>query len=205
MLAHVAVPDGPVLESDLRIAEPAVPARGSAVLVHPHPAFGGHRDVWLLPLLAARLAAAGWTTLRIDTRGVRRSTGTSGDGAAEGADVAAAAAHVRSVASGADRCAVIGWSFGALAALHAPALDPAITDWVGIAAPTRPVPDVALAPLPPLPAVRRAAVVGELDPWFGPATLGVLALDAVRVLPGADHFFFDRDDDVADAVLELLR
>src|SRR5688500_11329193 len=109
-------PRGP-LRGRLRIAAPEAPARGVAVLCHPHPAFGGNMDVWLLPVLGEALAADGWHVLRFDFASVRDGMDPDGPAnghAAERADLAAAIAFVRAetTADTSSRLALVGWSFG---------------------------------------------------------------------------------------------
>lgn len=198
--------DGVVLDGRLR--RPDGRSRGSALLCHPHPAFGGHMDAWLLPAVSEVLADAGWTTLRFNFRGVRRGGGVSRDACEEVADLAGACALARARTRGARRCAVVGWSFGALIGLLHGLRDPRVTDWVGIAPAVGPTPGVVLPPLPEGIAgwaARRTVIVGEHDAFYPVARMNVLAPHALDVLPGADHFLFDRDDDVAARVAAALR
>lgn len=187
--------------------------QGAAVLCHPHPAFGGTMDVWLLPVLARALADAGWWALRFDLRGVGASEGTTDDGREAVADVLGAVDHVVAVAAGASarsqlRRAVVGWSFGATLALHAAVADDAIADWIGICPPTRVLPDVPM--LPPVPqgleaaCTRRTAVVAEHDAFYPPGTVGAVVPHRTVVVQGADHFLFDRDAEVAAIVVAAL-
>lgn len=200
---------GPLLEG--RVRRPASAEGAVAVLCHPHPASGGHMDVWLLPTIAQRLADEGWSVLRFNIRGVGGSEPGPGawDGRAETADLDGALTAARGLVAQAGRTAVIGWSFGALLGLlHGPG-DARVTDWVGIAPPTRGLVDPAMVP-PPLEAVqrwtaRRAVVVGAHDQFFPPAEVDVLAPDVVHVMADADHFLFDRDREVADLVAGTLR
>lgn len=197
--------DGVVLDGRVRVPD-TTPA-GTAVLCHPHPGFGGHMDSWLLPRIAERLAERGWVALRFDFRGVRNGGAVSAGACEEAADLAGACRAARDRAPAGRRCAVVGWSFGALVGVHHGLRDERVTDWVGIAPPTGPVAGVALPPLPvgvAAWAARRTAIVGAHDQFFPPASLGVLAPDATAVLEGADHFLFDRDDEVADLVVEAL-
>lgn len=83
-----------------------------------------------------------------------------------------------------------------------------VTDWVGIAPAVGPTPGVVLPPLPEAIAgwaARRTVIVGEHDGFYPVARMSVLARHALDVLPGADHFLFDRADDVAARVAAALR
>lgn len=192
--------DGIRLEGRLR--EPAGTPRGVALLLHPHPAFGGTMDVWLLPAIAERLAADGWATLRLNFRGVGGSGGAQTGGRAEELDARAGLDWLVRGWPGAPT-AVVGWSFGAMIGLR---LGTAVDRWVGIAPPTRTVDEVPLvgaivpAVLPP----HRTVIVGAHDQFFPPDTVGVLRPDDIVVLPDADHFLFDLDPVVAEAVAAAL-
>lgn len=202
------------LRGRLRGANPDAPPRGGAVLCHPHPAFGGNMDVWLLPCVGEALAADGWDVLRFDFASVAGGMDPDGPAnahAAERADLAAAIAFLRgaSARTAGGRLALAGWSFGALvAALHGVA-DPAITDWVGIAPATRPLPDLPLAEPPASRlsgwAARRTVIAGAHDQFFPPSAAAVYQPHTVHVLADCDHFFFDHDRDVAALTVSALR
>ena len=176
---------------------------GSAVLLHPHPAHGGDRDVWLLPIIGAALAAAGWAVMRLNFRGVGDSGGQQTSGLDEHLDAEAAVDWMRTTYPEVAQTAAVGWSFGAGIGLR---LGTRIDHWVGIAPPTRHLEGLALhgdlvpEVLPP----RRSVIVGSHDQFFPPDTVSVLSPDRVVVLQDADHFLFDRDPEVAGHVVELL-
>lgn len=201
MYVQMTASDGTNLSGVLR--SPVGTTRGAAVLLHPHPAHGGDRDVWLLPSVGHTLAAAGWAVLRLNFRGVGDSGGDQTAGLFEHLDAEAAIDWLRSNVPDAPRVAAVGWSFGATIGLR---LGRQIDDWVGIAPPTRQVDGVVihgdLVPevLPP----RRCVVVGSHDQFYPPDTVEVLAPHHVVVIPDADHFLFDRDPEVAGRVLALL-
>lgn len=193
--------DGIPLEGSLR--EPRASPVGVALLLHPHPAFGGTMDVWLLPTIAHRLAADGWVVLRINFRGVGGSGGQQTGGRREHADAEGALAWLT------DRwpvlpSAVVGWSFGAMIGLR---LGSAVDHWVGIAPPTRHVAEVPLeGPIvPDLLPPQRTVIVGAHDQFFPPDTIPLLHPHATHVLADADHFLFDRDPEVAELVAAALR
>lgn len=198
--ARVRAADGTPIEGRLRLPdrEPA----GAALLLHPHPAFGGTMDVWLLPSIGRRLAEDGWAVLRINFRGVGGSGGSRSNGRSEHLDAEGALTWLRTRLPGVP-AAVVGWSFGAMIGLR---LGVAVDAWVGIAPPTRPVAEVVLeGPLVPdeLPP-HRTVVVGEHDQFYPPATAGVLRPDRLDVVAGGDHFLFDRDPEVAELVAAAL-
>lgn len=201
---HVPVPGGKAPLPG-RFRRPSGRHEGAAVICHPHPAYGGNMDVWLLPTIAERLAGHGWASLRFNFRTAGRAEPT--DGRSECADLAAALDFVAARLPGVNRVAVVGWSFGALVGmLHGPH-DPRVTDWVGIGAPTRYAEQAPMA-LPPADldrwSARKTVIVGEHDTFFPPSTVEVLHPDAVHIVPGTDHFLFDRDDEVADLVVSVL-
>lgn len=200
MNAPVLAADGIPLEARVRL--PDGEPRGGVLLLHPHPAFGGHMDVWLLPTIADRLAVDGWAVLRVNFRGVEGSGGAQTGGVEEHLDAEGALAHLDGLVPGRP-LAVAGWSFGAMVGLR---LGDRVDRWVGISAPTRPLPAVPLeGPLVPdvLPP-SRVAITGAADQFFPAEGLTALSPDRTVVVPGADHFWFDLDHVVADLVADAL-
>jgi hypothetical protein len=178
--------------------------------------FGGTMDTWLLPGIATRLASDGWTVLRMNFRGVGASEGESTDGSGEVLDALGALAFLDEVAGPPEpaqnlRRAVIGWCFGALVGLLLAEHDAAVTvtDWVGIGPPTRRLKAIPFTepPYQALPGwrARRCVIVGEFDQLYPPGSVAVLDPDVVHVVPGADHFMADRDEEVVDVVWKALR
>lgn len=201
------------LRGRLRLAADGAPPQGAAVLCHPHPAFGGNMDVWLLPMLGQALAADGWHVLRFDFGSVRH--GVDPDGAANGhaaerADLRAALAFLRQrgLRDG-PRLALGGWSFGALVALLHGLDEPDVTDWVGIAPALGPLPDLPMAPVPADRVAawraRRVVIAGRHDQFFPAEAMASLDAAELHVLDDCDHFFFDRDRDLAELVTASLR
>src|SRR5215218_6298454 len=109
--------DGARLEGELRL--PDEPARGSAVLCHPHPRHGGSKDHPLLWAIRNELAATrGLAVLSFNFRGVMGSAGTYGGGRDELKDAAAAVGEIRASVGDGLPTLVVGWSFGASVALR---------------------------------------------------------------------------------------
>ena len=159
-----------------------VPARGVAVIAHPHPLFGGTMDNKVVQTLARAFVSTGWTAVRFNFRGVGASEGVHDEGyraivaqlAPEGA------------------IAVAGFSFGAFVAINAlQALwserDVRQVALIG-ASVARVVP-----PALPVDALERTLVVhGEADDTVALAALMDWARPQslpVTVVPGGGHFF----------------
>ncbi|MEX0754519.1 MAG: alpha/beta fold hydrolase [Actinomycetota bacterium] len=197
--------DGVSLEGEVR--RPADgPARGGAVLCHPHPREGGSKDHPLLWALRSDLSRRGFAVLSFNFRGVMGSSGTYGGGHAELQDARAAIDRVRTETDGGTL--LVGWSFGANVALRLAVDDTRIAGLAAIGLPlgTR---RVRLPPLPDPPALRglRAPVLllaGEHD-IFCPSdelrALGAQLRDArVEITPGTDHYYWRREPIAADQV-----
>lgn len=172
-----------------------------AVVCHPHPAFGGRMDTPLVLNLADALAAAGWSTLRFNFRGLDGSGGAPTGGLAEHEDVAAAVDWARS--HGAAEVALVGYSFGALMAARAIAAGTSVTSLAAVGFPTTILGQDAARVGDLLRALDRRLpwlfVSGDADQFSEIDRLAGWAADrpSVRldVLPGRGHFFAGADSD----------
>ena len=79
--------DGPVGAMELRIDAPAEPARGIAIVAHPHPLLGGSAMHKVPHLLAGALRDASWLAVRPNFRGVGASQGSHDEGNGEMQDM----------------------------------------------------------------------------------------------------------------------
>lgn len=179
---------GPV--GELEIAEDAAagPVRGTAVIAHPHPLFGGTLDNKVVQTLARAFTQRGWNTVRFNFRGVGASAGTYDEGRGELADMLAVVSHAQPQGP----LALAGFSFGAFVASHAfarlhPVREIASLVLVGTAASRFPVAAIA-----PEAHDRTLVIHGEADDtvplsavmdWARPQVLPVL------VVPAGGHFF----------------
>jgi alpha/beta superfamily hydrolase len=154
----------------------------AAVVLHPHPQYGGDMDNHVVLAICAALAARGATTLRFNFRGAGRSEGRFDNGRGEAADARAGVAVARTAAPGVP-LVLAGYSFGAMiAGAIAGEARPSMLVLVS--------PLVGMAGLPPLdPALPTLVIAGDRDE-IAPAT-AVRALasgetEAV-VVAGIDH------------------
>jgi uncharacterized protein len=165
-----------------------VPARGVAVIAHPHPLFGGTMDNKVVQTLARAFMQCGWHAVRFNFRGVGTSQGVYDEGRGELQDLLAVVAHV----APAGPLALAGFSFGAFVTSHAVRVlllgrEPAKLVLVGTA-----VTRFEVAPIPPELHDRTLVLHGEQDDivpladvlqWARPQSL------PVTVVPGVEHFF----------------
>ena len=168
-------------------AQGATP-RGTAIIAHPHPLFGGTMDNKVVQTLARAFVQCGWRAVRFNFRGVGASQGEHDEGRGETEDFLAV---VRQCAPDGP-LALAGFSFGSFVmsqALQALWATRGIEKLVFVgAAASR----FQLATLPPEAHGRTLVVHGEHDDtvplgavmdWARPQTL------PVTVIPGGSHFF----------------
>jgi alpha/beta superfamily hydrolase len=176
------------------------------VFCHPHPMQRGTMTAPLMNAVTGHLVAAGFAVLRFNFRGVGGSTGTHGHGIDEMDDVAAAVDHAQGTYPDL-QFGLCGWSFGAATALGWQARDGSTAPYAGISPPVRSDRSPELPPPDQLVPARRRFVIGYRDQF---CTVDEIREDAgaigadVEVLPGSDHFFYFREERVAEAVVEGL-
>jgi len=128
----IQVADGQ-LEAILK--EPgSAPARGVALVLHPHPLGGGTMHNKVVFRAASALNDASLVTLRINFRGVGKSTGTHEEGRGELDDVRAGLDYLRE--KYADKpIAICGFSFGARVGLEVGISDDRVLNLISIGTP----------------------------------------------------------------------
>jgi alpha/beta superfamily hydrolase len=200
---HLTTADG--LRLDALWDAPDDPG-AAIVFCHPHPLHGGSMRAPLVVKAAARLVELGFGVLRFDFRGVGGSEGHHDHGVGERLDIDSAWSELTERAPGLRR-GIVGWSFGAATSLNW-VVDRAVdTPWVGIA------PPVTSDRTPDLPTGdtgrgRKAIVVGDRDQFVSPTELAAYAAEVgaeLHVMPGSDHFFYFREQRLADLVADGLR
>jgi alpha/beta superfamily hydrolase len=195
--------DAVSLEGELRLPERE--RRGSAVLCHAHPRFGGSKDHPILWALRGDLARRGLAVLAFNFRGTMGSGGTFGGGRAEVRDVAAAITRVR--AEGDGPTLVVGWSFGANVALREALDDERVNALALIGFPLTHALDIPPAPsATELRSLRRPVLLlsGETDGYSPSDPLRELARSfrdaTVEIVPGTDHYLWRREREAAAIV-----
>ncbi|HEY5899921.1 MAG TPA: alpha/beta hydrolase [Burkholderiales bacterium] len=170
---------GPAGRIECAVDAPDAPARGAALIAHPHPLYGGTLDNKVVQTLARAFVELGYEAWRPNFRGVGGTEGRHDEGKGELEDLAAIVAHLKP-----ERLALAGFSFGAgVQAQLSLRVKAERLVLVGVA-----VTRFKLAPVQ----AGTLLIHGELDEtvplaavldWARPQDLPVV------VIPGADHFF----------------
>ncbi|MBC5763465.1 alpha/beta hydrolase [Ramlibacter albus] len=195
---------GPAGRLQCQRDRPEGETRGTAVIAHPHPLFGGTMDNKVVQTIARAFVQSGWTAVRFNFRGVGKSEGQHDDGNGEVDDLLA----VVTGAAHDGRLALAGFSFGSFVTVRA-----LQSLWT-----TREIEHIVLVgtaasrfQVPPVPAeahVRTLVIHGEQDDtvplasvmdWARPQSL------PVTVVPGGEHFFHGQLPLLKNLVLRHLR
>ena len=173
---------------EIAIDTPAGPARGVAVIAHPHPLFGGTMDNKVVQTLARAFTQCGWTAVRFNFRGVGASTGSHDEGRGELQDLLTVVRH----AAPGGPLALAGFSFGAFVTTHAFAALQAEREIASLVLVGTAASRFAVAPVPATFHTQTLVIHGETDDtvplaavldWARPQAL------PVTVVPGVGHFF----------------
>ncbi|MBF6599348.1 MAG: hypothetical protein IVW36_02420 [Dehalococcoidia bacterium] len=171
-------------------------ARLAALVLHPHPAYGGDMRNHVVQAICATLAQAGASTLRFNLRAVNSGVFDSAEAAS---DARAALDELRALAASAPLL-FAGYSLGAQMAAGLAASEPC-------AAAILVSPPLAMLPLPEIPAgLATLAVAGDADPVCPAERLRGVAAPrcAVRLVPGMDHGWSGGTDELTAAIASFV-
>jgi|SRR5687768_6269135 alpha/beta superfamily hydrolase len=175
---RVTVP-GPAGRIECALDEPESPARGVALIAHPHPLYGGTLDNKVVQTLARAFVELGYAAWRPNFRGVGATEGTHDEGRGELEDLHAVLRH-----TDAKTFALAGFSFGAaLQAQLAQRAAPERLVLVGIGITRIPAPNVPQDTLLIHGESDDTVPLAAVLDWARPQDLPVI------IVPGADHFF----------------
>ena len=104
--------DGAAGRIETVIERPAGATRGTALVAHPHPLYGGTLDNKVVQTLARTFLELGYVALRPNFRGVGASEGVHDEGRGETEDLLRVAAHAKDYL-GDLPLVLAGFSFGA--------------------------------------------------------------------------------------------
>nr|WP_276328589.1 alpha/beta hydrolase [Nitrospirillum amazonense] len=176
-----------------------------ALLLHPHPQYGGTMNNKVVYTLFHAFAQRGFSCLRFNFRGVGRSQGTYDRGEGELSDAASALDWLQTYNPNATACWIGGFSFGAWIGMQLLMRRPEIDGFVSVAPPANMFDFSFLAPCPS----SGLIVHGDKDELVPDAAVTKLVnklsnqrdikIDFKKV-EGANHFFNDRSDALNEVV-----
>jgi alpha/beta superfamily hydrolase len=182
------------------------PPKGVALVLHPHPLGGGTMHNKVVFRAAAALNDAGLITLRINFRGVGQSTGAHDEGHGERDDVRAGLDYLSQNYPNLNTT-LCGFSFGARVGLEVGISDERVRYLIGIGTPVNKY-DFEF-----LQACRKPLLLvhGEHDEFGASEEVKQIASELASlthvtlvIIPGADHFFENKLDELKRAIGEWI-
>lgn len=170
------------------------PGAPIALILHPHPQYGGTMNNKVVYTLFNCFQKLGFSVLRFNFRSVGRSQGNFEDGPGELSDATIALDWLQSVNPEARQCWIAGYSFGAWIGLQLLMRRPDINNFIAISPPANEKDFSFLAPCP----APGLIVQGGTDEIANPPSVATLAkrLNAQRsvqvdfaLIEDADHMY----------------
>src|SRR3954469_4338094 len=180
-----------------------------AIVLHPHPQFGGTMNNKIVYDLFYAFVQRGFSALRFNFRGVGRSQGSFDHGAGELSDAAAALDWVQAVTPDAKSCWIAGVSFGAWIGMQLLMRRPEIEGFISVAPPANRFDFSFLAPCPSSglivhgdsdAAVPHKDVTGRVDKLK--TQKGIIIEQ--KVTPGPNHFFDGKVEPLLTSISQYL-
>ncbi len=198
--------DGIQLEGLLGIQE-ALSNKKGMVLCHPHPQFGGNMYNTVITTAVEVAQKEGYSTLRFNFRGVRRSGGQYGEGIKEQEDVKSAIDYLCLKLEGQlNSLILLGYSFGAMTGIPVAVNDRRVTGMVMVA------PPLEKSSFEFLKGCKKdkLIIVGSEDEFCPKPILeewyqSLEEPKSLSVIEGEDHFFFSNPRSILQPLQEFLR
>ncbi|MCC7045516.1 MAG: alpha/beta hydrolase [Alphaproteobacteria bacterium] len=201
--------NGPVGRLEGRYQHSKDPSAPIALILHPHPQYGGTMNNKVVYTLFHTFARLGFSTLRFNFRGVGRSQGTFNRGEGELSDAASALDWLQTYNPNARGCWIAGFSFGAWISMQLLMRRPEISGFISVAPPANLFDFTFLAPCPASglivhgnsdDVVPQEAVQKLVDKLKHQKDIHI----QFKVADGANHFFADQMEQLAEIVTEYL-
>jgi alpha/beta superfamily hydrolase len=176
-----------------------------ALMLHPHPQFGGTMNNQIVYNLYYTFVERGFSVLRFNFRGLGRSQGFFDNGPGELADAASALDWLQLQNPDSRSCWIAGVSFGTWIAMQLLMRRPEVEGFICVAPPSNLYDFSFLAPCPS----SGLMINGDKDRVVPSASVAELSqrLKTQRgikithqVIPGANHFFENKTDELKEAV-----
>lgn len=165
-----------------------------ALILHPHPQYGGTMNNKVVYTLFSVFQRLGFSVLRFNFRSVGRSQGNFEDGLGELSDATVALDWLQAMNPDARQCWIAGYSFGAWIGLQLLMRRPDINNFIAVSPPANEKDFSFLAPCPTSGLITQ----GSIDEIVNPASVTSLVkkLSTQRnvevdyaLIEGADHMY----------------
>ncbi|MEO0672282.1 MAG: alpha/beta hydrolase [Pseudomonadota bacterium] len=186
--------NGPVGRLEARYHHEPASDSPIALILHPHPQFGGTMNNQVVYNLYYTFAERGFSVLRFNFRGVGRSQGYFDNGPGELSDAASALDWLQVAKPDSKACWIVGVSFGTWIAMQLLMRRPEIDSFICVAPPANLYDYSFLAPCP----ASGLLVNGERDRVVPSAAVAELSVKTKvqkgiilhhKIIPDANHFF----------------
>jgi alpha/beta superfamily hydrolase len=201
---------GPAGRLEGRYQQGREPTSPIAIVLHPHPQYGGTMNNKVVYTLFHTFVNAGFSVLRFNFRGVGRSQGVFSRGEGELSDAAAALDWLQTFTPNARGCWIAGFSFGAWISMQLLMRRPEISGFIAVAPPANLFDFTFLAPCP----ASGLIVHGGSDDLVPEEAVEKLVdklkhqreivIDS-RTVDEANHFFQGQTEALARIVAEYLQ
>lgn len=201
--------NGPEGRLEGRYRHSGVPNAPIAMVLHPHPQYGGTMNNKVCYSLFQIFGRHGFSVLRINFRGVGRSQGEFDNGIGELSDAASALDWLQSINPDASNCWIGGFSFGAWIAMQVLMRRPEIHGFIAVAPPANMHDFAFLAPCPS----SGMIIHGNADELVPEPSVALLAEKVskqrnieveYKIIDGANHFLNGHIDTFTGHVNDYL-
>jgi len=186
--------------------EPNAPV---AILLHPHPEFGGTMNNQIIYDLYYMFVERGFATLRYNSRGVGRSQGLFDHGLGELSDAAGALDWLQSINPESKGSWIGGFSFGAWIGMQLLMRRPEVEGFISIAPPENLYDFSFLAPCP-----SSGLIIHGIEDKVAPVESVQRLVDKLQaqkgitieqqMVEGANHFFTGQTEELLERCSEYL-
>ncbi|MCC2646484.1 MAG: alpha/beta hydrolase [Rickettsiaceae bacterium] len=180
------------------------------LVLHPHPVYGGTMNNKVVYAMYKTFVENGFTTLRINFRGVGKSQGEFDNGVGELTDAATALDWLQTQNPFATDFWIAGFSFGSWVGMQLMMRRPEITNFLAVSPPVNKYDFTFLSPCP-VPGLivqgNRDSIVSEeavLD-MVDKLSKQKQAPVECKIINGADHFFREKMDELQSTIDDYLK
>lgn len=201
--------NGPEGRLEGRYTPGKTPNAPIALILHPHPQYGGTMNNKVVYYLYHSFVHRGFSVMRFNFRGVGRSQGAFDNGVGELSDAAAALDWLQTYNRDAQSCWVAGFSFGAWISMQLLMRRPEIDGFISVSPPANMFDFTFLAPCPSSGLILQ----GTADTVVTEPSVQKLAdklrsqksieID-YRKIEGASHFYENHMDKMVQEVNDYL-